>query len=348
MLTTEPRQGSRWHALADRALAGERIDRDDALAVLRAPDEELLDLLGAAYRVRRHFYGDTVKLNFLINAKSGICPEDCGYCSQSRVSTAEIPKYQLLSPEQIVEQADRAVELKASTCCIVISARRPSQRELAGVTDAVRQVKERHPGLKVCACLGLVDEDEARALADAGVERYNHNLNTAEEHYGSICSTHTYEDRVATVGAVAAAGISPCSGLIVGMGESDEQLVDVAFALNEVGAESIPVNFLIPIEGTPLGDAGRRGIDPRFGLKVLAMVRLVNPDREIRLSAGREVHFGSLQPLGLYPANAIFVADYLTEPGQPASEDLRMIEDLGFTVEALGTPIGPIAEPVSS
>jgi biotin synthase len=348
MLSTQANPGSRWHTLAETALTGEGIARVDALAVLRAPDGELLDLLSAAYRVRHHFFGNVVKLNFLINAKSGICPEDCGYCSQSRVSTADIPRYSMLSPEEIVEQADRAVELRASTCCIVISARKPSARELRGVTEAVREVKDKHPGLKVCACLGLLNESQARELRAAGVERYNHNLNTAESHYEEICTTHTFADRVATVEAVAASGISPCSGVIVGMGESEDQLVDAAHALRAVGAESIPVNFLIPIAGTPLEARHEQRIDPKYALKVLAMFRLVHPDREIRLSAGREVHLRSLQPLGLYPANAIFVADYLTEPGQPAPEDFRMIEDLGFTIEGLGAPIGPIREPVTA
>jgi biotin synthase len=341
MLSAEPIAGSRWHALADRVLAGEALSRADALAVLESPDGELLELLGAAYRLRRHFYGDVVKLNFLINAKSGHCPEDCAYCSQSIVSTAKIDRYQLISKDEIVARAERAVELRASTCCIVISARGPSRRELNGVTDAVREIKERHPGLKLCACLGLVDDAQAAELADAGVERYNHNLNTSADFYDSICSTHGHADRVETVQTVARAGMSPCSGVIVGMGETHEQLVDACFALRDVGAESIPVNFLLPIEGTPL-EAQQERLDPRFCLKVLAMFRLVCPDREIRLSAGREVHLRSLQPLGLYAANAIFAADYLTEPGQPAEEDWRMIEDLGFIVEELGAPLGPI------
>jgi biotin synthase len=340
MLSAEPIPGSRWHALADRVLAGEAVSREDALAVLEAPDGELLEILGAAYRLRRHFYGDVVKLNFLINAKSGHCPEDCAYCSQSIVSTAKIDRYQLISKDEIVAQAERAVELRASTCCIVISARGPSKRELNGVTEAVREIKERHPGLKLCACLGLVDDAQAAELADAGVERYNHNLNTSADFYDSICSTHGHADRVETVQTVARAGMSPCSGVIVGMGETHEQLVDACFALRDVGAESIPVNFLLPIEGTPL-EAQPERLDPRFCLKVLAMFRLVCPDREIRLSAGREVHLRSLQPLGLYAANAIFAADYLTEPGQPAEQDWRMIEDLGFTVEQLGAPLGP-------
>jgi biotin synthase len=342
VLSTEAIPGSRWHALADRVLAGEQVGREDALAALEAPDTELLDLLGAAYRLRHRFFGDVVKLNFLINAKSGHCPEDCAYCSQSRVSTAKIDRYQLVSKAQIVAQAERAVELRASTCCIVISARGPSQRELNGVTDAVREIKERHPGLKLCACLGLVDDAQAAALADAGVERYNHNLNTSADFYDSICSTHGHADRVETVRTVARAGLSPCSGVIVGMGESREQLVDACFALRDIGAESIPVNFLLPIEGTPL-EAQPERLDPRFCLKVLAMFRLVCPDREIRLSAGREVHLRSLQPLGLYAANAIFAADYLTEPGQPAADDWRMVEDMGFTIEELGAPLGPLA-----
>lgn len=336
-----------WHELADRALTGEPLSRQDAVSVLRAPDSELLDLLSAAYRVRHHYFGNLVKLNFLVNAKSGVCPEDCHYCSQSRVSTAEIPKYQLLDEEQLLAHADRAVELRASTCCIVLSGRGPSHRELDEVSRAVRAIKTRHPGLKICACMGLLDDGEASQLKAAGVERYNHNLNTGASHYGHICTTHTYADRVATVETVGRAGISPCSGVIVGMGETLDQLVDVCFALRDIGAESIPVNFLIAIPGTPLEHRQER-LPPRFCLKVLCMFRLVCPDREIRISAGREVHLGSLQPLGLYPANALFVADYLTEPGQPAQEDWKMIEELGFEVEPLGTPIGPIPDGASA
>lgn len=333
--------GGRWSSLADQALSGVHLERDDALAILQAPDFELLELLAAAYRVRHHHFGNFVKLNFLVNAKSGVCPEDCHYCSQSRISTADIPKYQLLDERELLARADRAVELRASTCCIVLSGRRPSQRELDDVSEGVRAIKGRYPGLKICACMGLLDEDEAAQLKDAGVERYNHNLNTAADHYEQICSTHTYDDRVTTVEAVGRAGISPCSGVIVGMGETRDQLIDACFELRDIGAESIPVNFLIAIPGTPLEDRTER-LDPRFCLKVLCLYRLACPDREIRISAGREVHLGTLQPLGLYPANALFAADYLTEPGQPAHEDWRMIEELGFEIEPLGTPIGPI------
>jgi biotin synthase len=198
------------------------------------------------------------------------------------------------------------------------------------VTAAVRRIKEELP-MKVCACLGLLTEEQALELRAAGVDRYNHNLNTSSDHYGRITTTHTYEDRVTTIEAVKRAGISPCSGCIVGMGESREQVVDVAFALRELDADSIPVNFLHAIPGTPL--EGRSELDPGYCLRVLALFRFVCPTKEIRVSGGREVNLRSLQPLSLYPANAIFVGDYLTTPGQVAEADYRMIEDLGFEIE---------------
>ncbi len=328
-----------WDTFAEQALTGEPLGFEQALEVLAAPDEELLDLLAATYRVRSHHFGKGVRLNFLVNAKSGHCGEDCGYCSQSRVSTAEIPRHQLLSKQELVQAAERALELKASTCCIVTSARKPSGRELRGVAEAATEIKQRHPELKLCACLGEIDSEQARALRESGIDRYNHNLNTAESHYAEICSTHTHADRARTVETVARAGLSPCSGLIVGLGETREQLVEACFALRDSGADSIPVNFLLPIEGTPLGGSDP-GLDPRYCLKALCMFRLACPEREIRLAAGREVHLGSLQPLALYAANSIFVADYLTEPGQAPEDDYRMINALGFEIEPAGAPAG--------
>ncbi len=336
MLQTAYHVGSRWHSLADRVLAGEVPTFEEGLEILASPDAHLLDLLSAAYRVRSHYFGTTVKLNYLVNAKSGICPEDCGYCSQSRVSHAEIERYQMLSVEEIIARADRAVELKASTCCIVTSGKHPTEREMSIITAAIKIIKTRHPGLKLCASLGTLTTDEARTLGAAGADRYNHNYNTSADHYEKICSTHTHEDRVNTVQTAADAGISPCSGIIMGMGETPEDLVAVSFQLRESQAASIPINSLIPIPGTPLY-GNTPPLDPRFCLKVLCLFRFVCADREIRVSAGREQHFRSLQPLSLYAANSIFVGDYLTTEGQAASMDWQMIEDLGFTVETINT-----------
>lgn len=321
---------SQWELYADKALRGERLSAEEALAVLRADDEELLPLLQAAYRVRKTYYGKKVKLNLIINAKSGLCPEDCGYCSQSIVSGAPIAKYPLLEKEVLVDGARKAMELKVGTYCIVASGRGPTSKELDQVVEAVKEIKAAMP-LKVCACLGLLSEEQAVRLKEAGVDRYNHNLNTSAANFSNITTTHTYDDRVDTVEKVKASGMSPCSGCIIGMGESDEEIVEIAYALRELDADSIPVNFLIPIEGTPL--AGRRELNPRRCLKVLALFRFICPTKEIRVSGGREVNLRSMQALALYAANSIFVGDYLTTQGQEASEDHRMIEDLGFEIE---------------
>ncbi len=330
MLDVASPQVGRWEELADWALAGHTPSTDEALAVLRCEDHELLALLHAAFRVRREHFGLKVKLNMIVNAKSGICPEDCGYCSQSIVSTAPVPRYSMLDRSTLVAGAHEAWARKAGTYCIVASGRGPSARELREVTAAVRQIKCELP-MKVCACLGLLDDEQAALLKEAGVDRYNHNLNTSSSHHGRITTTHTYEDRLRTIEAVKRAGISPCAGFIAGMGESDDQLVEVAFALREVDADSIPVNFLHAIPGTPL--EGRNDLDPRRCLKILALMRFVCPNKEIRVAGGREVNLRSLQPLALYPANAIFVGDYLTTPGQAAEQDWRMLEDLGFEIE---------------
>lgn len=319
-----------YEELADKALRGEAPTREEALAVLAAPDEELLSLLAASFRVRLAAFGRKVKLNMLMNAKSGVCPEDCGYCSQSIVSTAPIPKYSLLARDVLLEGAREAWRRRAGTYCIVASGRGPSAREVREVAAAVRRIKEELP-LKVCACLGLLTDEQALALREAGVDRYNHNLNTSRDRYGEITTTHSYDDRVRTIEAVKRAGISPCAGVIVGMRETDEEVAEVAFALRELDADSIPVNFLHAIPGTPL--QGVHELDPRRCLRVLALFRLVCPTKEIRVSGGREVNLRSLQPLALYPANAIFVGDYLTTDGQAAEDDYRMIEDLGFEIE---------------
>jgi biotin synthase len=320
---------SDWSTLADRVLAGEELSAGEALGILECPDVELLDLLAAAYRVRRRWFGNQVQLYFLMNAKSGLCPEDCGYCSQSKVSEAEIPRYNLLSREKLLDGARLAAERRARTYCIVISARGPNEREMQAVTSIVPEIKQRFP-LRICACLGLLTDEQARALAACGVDRVNHNLNTSEAFYSEICTTHTFADRLATLRAVRDAGMEMCSGGIIGMGEGRQDVVEMAITLRDLGVQSIPVNFLNPIEGTPL--AGRRDLNPRYCLKVLAMFRLVNPDREIRIAGGRELHLGSLQSFGLYAANSIFVGDYLTTKGQPAEADYQMIRDMGFEV----------------
>lgn len=324
----EPSQRD-WHELATQVLNGTPVTEHQALSILESSDEQILDVMAAAYRIRRQYFGNTVQLYFLMNAKSGLCPEDCSYCSQSKVATSDIPRYNILSREKLLDGARIAHERQSKTYCIVISARGPNEREMQAVTSIVPEIKERYD-LKICACLGLLTPDQARRLHECGVDRVNHNLNTSRDHYDEICSTHSYDDRLETLQAVRDAGMELCSGGILGMGESRLDQVKMAIELRELGVESIPVNFLNPIDGTPL--AGKWEITPRDCLRTLAMFRFVNPDREIRIAGGREIHLGNLQSLALYAANSLFVGDYLTTKGQAPDEDYRMIEQLGFTV----------------
>jgi biotin synthase len=320
-----------WTTLADQALAGDLISRDDARSLLDAPDELLLDQLAAAYRVRRHYFGNRVRLHFLLNAQSGLCPEDCHYCSQSAVSAAEIEKYPFMAREKILAAAERAASLNVGTFCMVISGRAPGERVFQKVLDAVREVKTRHD-MHVCACLGLLTEDHVRRLEAAGVDQVNHNLNSSSRFHEEIVTTHRFEDRVATVENVGRSGMKTCSGGIIGMGESDDDVIDLALSLRELGVRSVPVNFLIPIPGTPFEDRG--ALDPRRCLRVLCLYRFILPSQEIRIAGGREVNLRSMQPLGLYAANSIFIGDYLTTPGQTARADYEMIRDAGFVLEA--------------
>lgn len=317
--------------LAERVLDGHTLTEDEALTILECPDEDVLLLIHASYSIRKAYFGNKVKLNMIMNTKSGLCPENCGYCAQSIVSTAPIEKYAMMKSEEIVEGAERAAALNAGTYCIVASGRGPLNRELEIVIDSVKAIKAKHEHMTVCACLGLLKPEQAKRLKEAGVDRYNHNINTSEAHHESITTSHTYEDRVATVNHAKEAGISPCSGVIIGMRETTRDVVAMARSLHAMDADSIPVNFLHAVDGTPLG--GTDELTPRYCLKVLCLFRFINPTKEIRISGGREVNLRSLQPLGLYPANSIFIGDYLTTAGQEGDRDRQMLEDLGFEVD---------------
>lgn len=322
---------STWYELAEGVLKERPLNREDALRILRSEDDALLAILDAAYRVRRQYFGKTVQLYYLKNAKSGLCPEDCTYCSQSKISEAPVEKYAMLNAERLLDGARKAAESKSRTYCIVASGRGPTDREVDHVAGVVRQIKEQY-GLHICCCLGLLKPEQAVKLKEAGVDRVNHNLNTSERLHDEICTTHTFKDRLETLDICRNAGLELCAGMIVGMGEVHEDVVDVAMKLAELNVESIPVNFLNSIDGTPLESVHQ--LDARFCLKVLAMFRLTNPRAELRIAGGREVNLRSMQAMGLYPANSMFVSDYLTTPGQKAELDFQMIADLGFEITA--------------
>ncbi len=324
---------SSWaEELADALLTGHEMDRAAAHAVLGAADENVPALLRATLRVREFHHGRRVKLCVLRNARSGLCSEDCHYCSQSAISEAAIPRYHLDSVDELLAGARRAVEAQARRFCMATSGRGPSANDVARFATAARKIKAEYPQLELCVSLGLMEkEDQARELKAAGIGWVNHNLNTSERFHPQICTTHTYAERLRTVESVRRAGLSVCCGGIIGMGESDADVVELAFALRALRVDSLPVNFLHPIAGTPL--EGRREPAPMRCLKALCLFRLTNPEAEVRVAGGREINLGWFQPLALCAANSIFVEGYLTTPGQACGEARSMVEGLGFEVE---------------
>jgi biotin synthase len=335
-VTSALAQAGPYRPLAERAVRDEPLSRDQALGVLASPDADLPAVLWAAFAPRVEYFGRRVKVCVLQNARSGLCPEDCGYCSQSAVSTADIKRYRLLPVDELLVAARRAAARGARRYCMVTSARGPSDGDIAHFARAARAIRAEMPALELCVSLGLMEETQARTLHDAGVDFVNHNLNTSRRHYPAICTTHTYDDRVQTVRDGVRGGLAACSGVIVGMGESPDDLVAVASELRALQVTSLPVNFLHPIDGTPLADRP----PPAAGdcLRALALFRLTNPRAEIRAAGGRERCLGPAQGLVLYPANSIFVQGYLTTPGQDHDAARAMIAALGFEMEA-GTPV---------
>jgi biotin synthase len=320
----------RYSRLAERALRDQPPSEADALWILDGEDVELLPLLQAAYQPRARHFGRKVMVHILNNVQNGLCPEDCGYCSQSRDSDAAIRKYAIKSDEIILAEAEHAARSGASRYCMVLSGRGPTLERTRKLAGLIRRVKQRFP-IEVCLSVGLLEEEHAQILADAGLDRLNHNLNTSETHYGEVCTTHTYADRIRTLQAARKCGIASCSGFILGMGESSRDIVELSFRLRELEVPSIPVNFLIPIDGNPLQSDG--SLTPERCLRALALVRFINPRSEIRAAGGREGHLRSLQPLALYPANSLFVEGYLTTRGDAVEDTYRMIREAGFEIE---------------
>lgn len=313
--------------MSHRVLGGEGIRREEALAILKSDDNALLNLLHASFQLRHHYFSRKVSLHVIRNAKSGGCSEDCAYCSQSSLSTGDIPCYPLQSEEELLEGAKQAQAMGAIRYCIVISGRSPVREDLDRILRAVRRIKREYP-LSICVSLGILTDAQAAELKAAGVDRYNHNLESSERFFPTICTTHSYAERKATAARVKAAGLELCSGGLMGMGETLEDRVDLALAMREVKADSIPLNFLDPRPGTALMNRPR--IAAGDVLRTLAMFRFVHPSREIRIAGGREACLGPMQVLALYAANSMFTSGYLTTPGQGYQADKRMLEMAGF------------------
>lgn len=320
----------------EKALANLPLTEEEALSVLSTPDEYIYDLIASANRVRRHYKGDEVSLCSIINAKSGHCPEDCAFCSQSAHAATDAPTFDFVGSEKVVEGAKAALESGAHKFGIVTSgygySGKGPKQDMEQVLSAVEALKE---GVDIhrCASLGIIDEATAVKLKEAGALEYHHNLETARSYFPNVCTTHEYDEDVETVKAVKRAGLRVCCGGILGLGESPEQRVELAMTLRELDVDSVPVNFLNPIEGTKMADA--EPIPPLDILKIIAMFRMVLPDKDIKVAGGREKNLRDLQCLMFAAgANSTMVGNYLTTLGRPATDDLRMISDLGLSIKS--------------
>ena len=270
-----------------------------------------------------------IRLNTVLNAKSGLCREDCGYCAQSKKSSATIETYGLLPKKEIIRKALIAKKNHSSVFCIALSGTRPSKKEIHLLGEAIQTIKS-IMSIEICLSIGLVTEEQIDYLKSCGVDRLNHNLNTSRDNYPNITTTHSYDDRLETLNKLRQHEMNICSGFICGMGETDEQLVDLAFDLKDQEPYSVPVNFLLPIAGTMFEEHNE--LTPMKCLKILTMLRLLFPATELRVSAGREFHLGELQPFALLIVDSIFLGNYLTEKGAPISEDQKMLDRLGLVV----------------
>lgn len=327
-----------YQKLAVTSLEGELLSDACCEKILSASEVELLPLLDAAYQVRKTYFQNRVQLHILNNAQNGSCPEDCHYCVQAKTATTNIDTYSLKPEIEILAEAERAYQSGAYRYCIVMSGRGPNSKRVVQLAHLIQNVKARYP-IEVCLSVGLIDEPAARTLKNAGLDRLNHNLNTSESHYPKICTTHTYQDRMDTLRAAQSVGLACCSGVIVGMGEENGDLIRVAKELRKLEVASIPVNFFLPIDGTQLSESvtAHRSVPttltPDYCLRVLCLYRLLNPSAEVRVAAGREHHLRGMEIMSLYPANSMFLEGYLNATGTAASRTLQMIQDAGFIVE---------------
>ena len=265
------------------------LTREDALAILNTPDDQLDELIARAEKLRRKYKGDNVGIHILTNARSGNCSQDCAYCAQSCRSSADIEKYKWVSDEKLYRDNDFVNKNHLARHCIGLSGMKFTDAEIEELATKIRKMKE--TGTHLCCSIGFLTEKQARILKEAGLDRINHNLNSSRAFYPNICSTHTFDQRVANIKMLQGLGYEICSGGIIGMGESKEDVVDMLLELREINPEAIPINFLLPIEGTPLAHKDTSGLTPEYGLKVLALARLLVPQADIRCAAGREVYF---------------------------------------------------------
>ena len=313
--------------LRDRVISGQSITKAEAVQISALPKTEMFDLFAAANRIRQTFRGDSVDLCAIVNAKSGACPEDCSYCAQSSRSKTETAIYPLINKNAVIEKAKEARDAGVKRFCIVTSGRKIGKNELKEICSMIKDI--RGIGLLPCSTLGLLNKDELKLLKDSGLERYHHNLETSERFFPEICRTHTYSDKLNTIDAAVGVGLSVCSGGIFGIGETWEDRIDMAFTLKELPIDSVPINYLIPVKGTPLGEQDM--LNPFEALKIVSLYRFILPQKEIRICGGRMQVLGEFNSMVFMAgADSLLTGNYLTTTGRTFSDDQLLIKDYGL------------------
>nr|MBU1328006.1 biotin synthase BioB [Candidatus Omnitrophota bacterium] len=299
------------------------VNRKNISSLLTLPLKKLISL---ANKTRQECASPALELCSIMNAKSGRCVEDCKFCAQSSSHNTGIKTYPLKSKEEMIEMAKRAKEIGAERFDIVTSGDRLSIRELKIIADAIYEIKIKI-GIKMCASLGEIDEKGFLLLKNAGLTRYHHNLESSPRYFPQIVTTHTFMQRVNTVKAAKSAGLEVCSGGIIGMGETLEDRIDLAFWLKELAVDSVPINVLVPIKGTPLGE--KVPLSPEEALRTIALFRIILKDKIIKIAAGRESVFGDAQSSAFMAgANGMLIGGYLTIKGQELEKDKRLIKEI--------------------
>lgn len=315
-------------------LSGYSITKEEALQLVQIQPsafslQHFFNLFSAANRIRETFRGNSVDLCSIVNAKSGACPEDCSYCAQSSKSKTEVLVYPLVKKDIVIDKAKEAKDAGVKRFCVVTSGRKIGKNELIEIASMITDI--RSIGLLPCATLGLMDKEELSFLKESGLERYHHNLETSERFFPEICRTHTYHDKLKTIDAAKAVGLSICSGGIFGLGETWQDRIDMAFAIKELNVDSVPINFLIPVKGTSMGD--RDFLHPFEALKIISLYRFILPEKEIRVCGGRMQILGEFNSMVFMAgADALLTGNYLTTTGRTFKDDLRLIEQYGLRV----------------
>ncbi|MGM0417148.1 MAG: biotin synthase BioB [Thermodesulfobacteriota bacterium] len=317
-------------AFIQQIVSTRQTDPDTLRKILNLEKKNLLSLLYITDKIRQHFFGNKIGLCSIMNAKSGGCSEDCIFCTQSSVSNADIEHYNFKSAEDITSAAEKLSFLPVKRFGVVTSGRSLKAKDIEEFKKALDKNSNKHPSF--CASLGILDYKALKELKDNGLKRYHHNLETSESMFGKICTTHSYQKRIDTVKNAKAAGLKVCSGGIFGLGETDDQIVEMALALKDIDADSVPVNFLVPVKGTPAENFNY--LTPYKSLLIIAMLRIALPEKEIIICGGRKENLKELYPFIFYAgATNLMTGDYLTTSGENIEADISWIKELGFETD---------------